>query len=58
MCITHNTHTLTWAVWRVANDSASMMMIDQISHRSVTHMTPIMTGHDNTVTGLMEVDDQ
>ena len=28
-------------------------LLDQISHRPVTHMTPVMTGHDNAVTGLM-----
>ena len=33
-------------------------VLDQISHRPVTHMTPMMTGHDNAVTGLVVVDDQ
>ena len=28
-------------------------VLDQISHRPVTHMTPVMTGHDTEVTGLM-----
>ena len=28
-------------------------VLDQISHRPVTHMTPVMTGHDNEVTALM-----
>ena len=28
-------------------------MLDQISHRPVTHMTTVMTGYDNEVTALM-----
>jgi hypothetical protein len=29
-----------------------LILLDQISHRPVTHMTPVITGHDGKVTGL------